>query len=785
MKRIALVLIGFSLLLVACNEARKAPVAVAPDFPVAPYAAFSEGLISDITPEGWVREILQRQKDGLTGHPEAMSYPFDSCCWAGDLEMSKNPHYWGSDWWRFEQSAYYVDGFSKLGYLIRDPELMAKGKANVDYVLDHPLPAKPGTKFDEAAYNARYAGGYFGLASQITNDPRAKEREASRRAQMEKRRIITEAGRPEGRLGREGESMGWPFAVFFRTMKTYYEATGDPRVPVALEKNYFTYTPEELSESRYIINIEGILWTYALTKNPKLLELAEKVWALVPNNMTQYLNDQPMSGHGVTLCETLKLPMLLYAYTGKEIYKEAALKGDQKMEDLNMLIDGIISSSEGLAGVESLASHETCDISDYTWTMGYYLMVTGDATFAGRLERAIYNAGFGAVTKDFKAMQYFSCPNQFLCTGSSNHNDYKKAKTWMAYRSAHEVECCIGNLHRYFPNFASRMWMRDKNGQPVAALYGPSSCVYDLGDGVTVQIEEITNYPFEETINFKFTFFEDGKVSKKAHKMDFTYRIPGWCKASDKKGFQTVSKTWKSGETFKVTFPMEIEFVKNAVQGESVVRGPLTYTYAIPANWEVDTKVYDYLAGKESKNPDFVNWNITPAAKWNYAIRDNDLGDVKLIKTHAKGFPFDLENVPLKIRIPVVGVKDWELDVVPSVPYTGERFTQVTNEQLFDKNGKPAADGGYVKVNGKLLQLMKAGTIKYYSDPNGNYGRVRDAYNELFEKNGQVYCSWEMEDAYITPPLPKNVVAEPGTETYIDLVPYGASTIRLTVFPEI
>ena len=784
MKRLALVLFGISLLLVACKEQGKAPVAGAPRIPVAPYAVFAEGLINDITPEGWVREILQRQKDGLTGHPEAMSYPFDSCCWAGNLEMSKNPHYWGSDWWRFEQSAYYVDGFTRLGYILKDPELEAKGKANVDYVLDHPLPPQPGYVFDEAAYNQRFAG-FFGLASQITNDPRAKEREASRRAQMERRKIIAAAGRPEGRLGREGESMGWPFAVFFRAMKTYYEATGDPRIPVALEKNYLTYTAEELSESRYIINIEGILWTYALTGNPQLLELAERVWSLVPSNMEQYLSDRPMTGHGVTLCETLKLPMLLYAFTGKEIYKEAALKGDQKMEDENMLIDGIISSSEGLAGVDALASHETCDISDYTWTMGYYLMVTGDATFADRLERAIYNAGFGAVTKDFKAMQYFSCPNQFLCTGSSNHNEYKKAKTWMAYRSAHEVECCIGNLHRYFPNFASRMWMKDKNGQPVAALYGPSSVVYDLGDGVTVRIEELTNYPFEEKIQFKFTFYEDGKVSKKAHDMDFTYRVPGWCKASDKKGFQTVSKSWKSGDKFTVNFPMEIEFVKNAVQGESVVRGPLTYTYAIPANWEVDTKVYDYLAGKASKNPDFVNWNITPAAKWNYAIRDDDLGKVKLIRTHAKGFPFDLDNVPLKIRIPVTGVKDWELDVIPSVPYEGEHFTQVTNEQLLDKKGKPAADGGYVMFNGKLVQLSRAGNQKYYVNPEGNYGRVRDAYNELFQKDGKWYCSWEMDDAYLTPPLPQTVVAEPGTDTFIELVPYGASTIRLTVFPEI
>ena len=766
MKRITLLLLASALLCAACKKVETIPVASAPDIPVAPYAAFAEGLISDITPEGWVKEILVRQKDGLTGHPEAMSYPFDSCCWAGNLEMSKNPHYWGSDWWRFEQSAYYVDGFSKLGYILKDDALMAKGKANVDYVLDHPLPPKPGYVFDESSYRG------FGFG-------------AAREAQIQKRKIIAAAGRPEGRLGREGDSMGWPFAVFFRTMKTYYEATGDPRVPVALEKNFLTYTPEELSDGRYIVNIEGILWTYALTRNPKLLELAEAVWDLVPSNMEQYLSDRPMSGHGVTVCETLKLPMLLYAFTGKEIYKEAALKGDQKMEDLNMLIDGIISSSEGLAGVESLASHETCDISDYTWTIGYYLMVTGDAKFADRLERAIYNAGFGAVTKDFKAMQYFSCPNQFLCTGSSNHNDYKKAKTWMAYRAAHEVECCIGNLHRYFPNFASRMWMKDKNGQPVAALYGPSSVVYDLGNGVTVKIEEITNYPFEEDIQFKFTFYENGKVSKKAHKMDFTYRVPGWCKASEKQGFQTVSKTWKSGEKFKVSFPMEIEFVKNAVQGESVVYGPLTFTYAIPAKWEVDTKIYDYLAGKESKNPDFVNWNITPSGKWNYAIRNADLDKVKLIKKNTKGFPFDLENVPLKIRIPVTGVKDWDFDVVPSKEYEGTRFTQWTDEPLFDKDGKPAEDGNFVKFDGKLVQLSRAGAMKYYVNPEGNFGRVRDAYNELFQKDGKWYCSWEMEDAYITPPLPETVVPEEGTDTYIELVPYGASTIRLTVFPEI
>ena len=46
---------------------------------------FQEGLIADITPKGWLLEFLQRQKTGLTGHPEALSYPYNTCLWAGEI----------------------------------------------------------------------------------------------------------------------------------------------------------------------------------------------------------------------------------------------------------------------------------------------------------------------------------------------------------------------------------------------------------------------------------------------------------------------------------------------------------------------------------------------------------------------------------------------------------------------------------------------------------------------------------------------------------------------------
>ena len=51
----------------------------------APYAQFQGGMIGCIEPQGWIEEFLHRQQTGLTGHPEAMSYPYDSCLWAGEI----------------------------------------------------------------------------------------------------------------------------------------------------------------------------------------------------------------------------------------------------------------------------------------------------------------------------------------------------------------------------------------------------------------------------------------------------------------------------------------------------------------------------------------------------------------------------------------------------------------------------------------------------------------------------------------------------------------------------
>lgn len=669
MKKSIVILAGL-LLLAGCAKQTTTSV------PVAPHAVFAEGMIDKIQPEGWLKEILERQRDGLAGHPEAMAYPFNTVLWAGELKRDSESR--GADWWRFEQTAYYLDGITRLGFLLDDQKFLDTWQENIEYVLAHPLPAKAGMTEEEAMQQLQRGRRPRSFDAQVSADPEAQKRFEQMQARMKERNArqarILMADRSEGRLGPETGSMAWPFAVFFRAVQAYYEATGDPRIPEALEKNYLSYSLDELAQDRYVINVEGILWTYALTGNQALLDLAVNAWERGESNMTQEtaLDDSEFHMHGVTMNELLKVPLLLYAYTGEEKYLQAALHAEEKMEAPNMLIDGINSSSEALAGNDPLASHETCDISDYTWTMGYYLMVTGDGQWADRIEKGIFNGGFGAITKDFKTMQYFSCPNQFIATGNSNHNAFKYGLTWMQYRPIHETECCIGNLHRYFPNYVARMWMKDRKGQPVAALYGPSSVEYELGKGITVKIEEKTAYPFEEQVCFEFSFFKNGKPYAKAVDMDFTYRIPGWVKGQET-GFKTVSKQWKTGDTFTVDLPMEIEIVDNPVIGTSVQRGPVVYSYAIPANVEEDPAIYENLAGKVSANPDFKSWSMTPAGKWNYALVKDGLKDLKVEKTGAQGFPFDLETVPLKIRVPVTGVKGWTLKenrFTPALPET-------------------------------------------------------------------------------------------------------------------
>ena len=633
------------------------PVAAAS---VAPYAKFGDGMLSKTKPEGWIRTFCERQRTGLTGHPEALSYPYNTCLWNGEIQRM-GTH--GSGWWRYEQTGYYTDGLLKLGYALGDKELIAKGEAGVEYTLAHASKE-----------------GYLGNPC-LWDD----------------KNFTLEPG-----------CITWPMSVYFRVMKAKYDAAPDPRIPAALTKFYLRYTPEVIANYRNLVSVEGMLWCYAINGDKRLLELAEKAWSMVGKeggwcddsiSPETCGNDEPIYMHCVSYCELMKVPMLLASVTGKKEYLEQAVNIERKLVRDHLLPDGCPTSVEQTRGNNVHWGHETCDIADFTWSVGYALELTGDAKYADEIEKCVFNAGPGAVTKDFKALQYFSNLNQFLARGDSNHNTHSYGSTWMQYRPTHETECCAGAVHRFMPNYVSRMWMTDKAGDPVAALYGPSEVDYGFAT-----IREATDYPFDGKIAFTF-------AKTKGKEFAFNYRIPGWCKGAKVAvngqplaaaeipaagSFGAIRRAFKDGDVVMLEFPMEVRFerlaprvnvVKDIVtrqtlvfegpdrsQGTVVTRGPLLFAYPIATKVTADEKFYANLNGKKSENPDFKCLDMQPAGPFNFALAAHE---AKVTVTGAKGYPLDAATVPVTIDVPARRI-EWELfknRFTPDLPKTVKPVT--------------------------------------------------------------------------------------------------------------
>jgi hypothetical protein len=318
---------------------------------------------------------------------------------------------------------------------------------------------------------------------------------------------------------------------------------------------------------------------------------------------------------------------------------------------------------------------------------------------------------------DFKSLQYFSNLNQFIATSDSNHNPFFYGTTWSQYRPTHETECCAGNMHRFLPNYISRMWLKDAEGSPVAALYGP--CEVDFG---WARITEETYYPFDGKIVFRFGMEGEKDAA-------FTYRVPGWCvkgasakvngesvPVGDVGSFAAIRRTFRDGDTIELDFPMDTVFevlprrhyvIKDFVgkwtgkiegrsvsQGTVVRRGPLVFAYQVPAERTEDTVEHASMRGKKSANPDFKCWNLRPAGPFNYALAAHEAetvadGDSVCVKVPVRRIKWELENDRFTPDLPEnpVPVSD-VIEYISLVPYGNTALRLAVFPDLQDQGRK-------------------------------------------------------------------------------------------------
>lgn len=558
-------------LLLAGDRARAAKIPPA----VATHGAMTELVPGAVEPQGWLRTYLAKQAAELGSQLPDISWPFSAEYWNG---LEKGP-----SWWPWEQRAYWIDGATRLAIVMKDTALFQKTQIPILFTLHH------------AAANGYLGPAYF-----------------------------------ENPVGDEHR---WPQMVFFRSLMACAEAQVGPAGIVETVQRHYRNDPADYAlPQRNITNLEPMLWCYSKTGDAKLLALAEDAWrrylaqtAADPESgdlgETRVFANAPIHAHGVTYAETAKLPAILYRYTGNPEYLRFALAAQQRIFSHHMLVDGIPSTSEWFRTRTSLDSHETCDIVDHTWGWGYMLQATGDGGWGDRIERACFNAGPGAIRNDWKALQYFSCPNQFLATEKSDHNVMEHGGYMMAYQPnpGQRTACCGGNVHRLYPNYAIRMWMRTANGGLAATLYGPSTVRTTVGpENTPVCIEQTTDYPFRDSITFRFT------GQHEAH-FPLLLRIPAWCRKprltvngepfalKPSKGFVTLNRRFRPGDTLMLTLPMELARTAWPYGGVALERGPLVFSLPIQEKWST-------FIAPDYSTPAFPGYNANPQSAWNYGL---------------------------------------------------------------------------------------------------------------------------------------------------------------------
>ena len=578
-----------------------------------------------IHPQGWLKNFLEMQNDGLTGNIEAAGAPFDQWVWGNPDYLPEKSD--ASAWWPCEQTGYWIDGFTRMAVLLEDAQALRKASDMIYAVIDHP---------DKDSYLGPSA------------------------------------------LKKNGETVfRWPHVVFFRACMALYGYNGDVRIPEAIAKHYLN-CPYDYSSDRDVLNVEIMLWVYGIVGDKRLLRLAEDSYAAYNAKEQkrsakgdslcdkELLSDRKMFIHGVSYNEYMKLGAILYRYTGKELYLDVSVKAARRLNRYYKLPGGCISSTEFTFSNHYDESAETCDVSDYTWSLSYLLAATNDIRYADDIERCVFNAGIGAVTEDFRALQYFSCGNQLVLNEQSNHNRYFTGNKMMAYSPHPGTACCPGNVNRFMPNYILNMWRVSEN-RIYADLLGPSAMEAEIPGG-TVSVVQETRYPFEN----KFVF----RVSSTAPAVLYV-RIPSWTvkmetdalDAERKNGYLAVPVD--GSLEFSVVLEDCIE--RHRVYGGVYFsKGPLVYSLGmkgVRTHYEEET-----VNGKE-----FPSYRMMPDKDWNYAFTETETP----VFTEGTDTVWDLNaNLPC-IRVPAKKVIGWRIHPVSRIKCWTWRYEDTIKKGKF------------------------------------------------------------------------------------------------------
>jgi DUF1680 family protein len=529
--------------------------------------------LGSVRPEGWLKERLQQDLDGFTGHLDSL---------APDLILKDDIY--GKDrltkkvrskelgalgeggdwqvqflWWNSETQSNWWDGYIRSAILTQDAYHLKRVKQHIDRILA-----------------TQDKDGYLGIYD---------------------KELRYKFDNENGEL--------WSKATLLRGLLAWYDYSRDPAILRAIEKavqNVIDNYPINRSHPFYSIKPDvgglthGLAFTdvleslYRLNGNTALLDYAlfcyKDFSTQTLNEDAQYSKlqqkDLPLKGHGVHTYEHLRsLAAACYA-SGNSQLAGTMTNFLYKITQTTTATGGPVGD-EWIGGKKADATsrgYEYCSLHELMHSYTELYLKSGQNAFADKAEHLFLNAAQGARHPEKSCIAYLKSDNSYFMTGGLNGDTSVKTQTRYKYSPVHQdaAVCCVPNAGRITPYYIQNMWLKDKDGL-VASLFGPCE-LKTIVDGKQVSIREETDYPNGQTIRFVVEGFGANFALK--------IRKPSWAKTVtvDKQAQQTdsfiiIQKKWTGKQTITIEFKPELKTERD-LNGEYFFSyGPLVLAHPL------------------------------------------------------------------------------------------------------------------------------------------------------------------------------------------------------------
>ncbi len=570
--------------------------------------------IGQIVPSGWLRSMLELERDGMVGALPEISPWLDpkTSAWADTGGK-------GSRGW--EELPYWLKGAGDLAYVLNDSTLMHTTRFWI-----------------EMALASQREDGWFGPRDLLTS--------------------------------LNGKPDLWPHMVMLNVMQSFYEATGDRRI-LPFMIRYFAWQRRLPAESfgagywpkmRMGDNIESALWLYNRTGLRWLLDLAATMHA----NMARWDRDV-INWHNVNVAQGFRAAAVYYQ-AGKDISLLQSAERNYRtvMDTYGRFPGGGFAADENARPgfIDPRQGFETCGIVEFMHSFEMLTKISGGTAWADRCEELAFNSLPAAMTPDRRGLHYLTCANQVQLDKELKSPGIQNGGTMFSYSPFQVYRCCQHNVSHGWPYYAEELWLATWDRGLCASLYAPSTVTARVGDGTSVTITEDSAYPFDGTIRLHVSSPND--VNFRLY-----LRVPGWCQSGSVTvngdtasaslagdSYLCVERTWRNDDRIEVQFDMPVRVTtwpsnKNAV---SVGRGPLWFSLKIAERWE-----------RYGTNPSWPEWEVFPASPWNYGLLLDTAYSTASMRVEKKkpdpgALPWTVGWVPLVLQATGRRIDGWEMD---------------------------------------------------------------------------------------------------------------------------